>query len=124
MGDASGQLAERSHLLGLDQTGLGGFEIAISRFGSLPSGVNFGLRPFALGDVAVNNHDAAIRHRVIPNFNNRAIRARALELIMFVEAFPQAFDFGLRVGLAELAALSEIADVLVEAMTLSEIIVR
>jgi len=42
---------------------------------------------------------------------------------MFVEAFPQAMDFGLGVGLAELAALSEIADVLVEAMTLGEKIV-
>src|SRR5215469_12646595 len=124
MGDASGQLAERSHLLGLDQTGLGGFEIAIGCFGSVPSGVNFGLRPFAFGNVAVNQHNAAIRHRVVPHFNDRAIWARSLELIMFVEASLQAIDFGLGVGLAELAALREIANVFVEAMTLGEDILR
>ena len=60
----------------------------------------------------------------MPYLNDRAIRAGALELIMFVEASPQTMDFGLGVGLAELAALSEIADVLVEAMTLGEKIVR
>ena len=43
---------------------------------------------------------------------------------MFVEAFPQPVDYGLGVGLAELAALSEIADMLVEAMTLGKKIVR
>ena len=60
----------------------------------------------------------------MPYFNDRAIRARALELMVFVEALPQAVDYGLGVGLAELAALSEIADMLVEAMTLGKKIVR
>jgi hypothetical protein len=45
-------------------------------------------------------------------------------LIIFLEASSQAMDFGLGVGLAELAALGEIADELVEAMTLGEKIVR
>jgi hypothetical protein len=39
---------------------------------------------------------------------------------MFVEASPQPVDFGLGVGLAELAALDEISDVLVEAMKFGE----
>src|SRR5262249_56268102 len=85
----------------------GAWRGADRRFGSLP-----------LGNVAVNHHNAAIRHRVVPHFNDRAIRARSLELIMFVEASLQAIDFGLGVGLAELAALREIANVFVEAMTL------
>jgi len=73
--------------------------------------VNFGLRPFAFGNVAVNQHNAAVRHRIVPYFNDSAIRARSLELIMFVEASPQAIDFGLGLGFAEFAALYEITDV-------------
>jgi hypothetical protein len=47
----------------------------------------------------------------VPYFNDSAIRARSLELIMFVEASPQAIDFGLGLGFAEFAALYEITDV-------------
>ena len=71
--------------------------------GSVPSGADFSLRPFALGNVAVNQHNAAIRHRVVSYLDDRAIRAGPLEAIMIADPCPQAFDLCLRVGLAELA---------------------
>src|SRR5215472_7686975 len=42
VGNARSQLAERGHLLRLDQTGLGGFQITISGFGGIPSSTNLG----------------------------------------------------------------------------------
>jgi hypothetical protein len=58
MGNTGRKLTERGHLLGLDQTGLRRLKITIGCFGSVPSRSDFGLRPFAFGNVAVDQHNA------------------------------------------------------------------
>ena len=70
---------ERGHLLGLDQIGLRRLQIAIGGFGGIPSGADFGFGPLALGDVAVDQHEAAIGHRVVAHLDDPAIGAGAFE---------------------------------------------
>ena len=69
----AGQLTERGHFLGLDQIGLGGFQIAIGGFGSVPSGVDLGLTALALGDVAIDQDEATTRHRIAADLDDPAI---------------------------------------------------
>ena len=45
VGDAGGELAERSHLLGLQQTGLCDLQVAQRRFGGVASGADFAEQP-------------------------------------------------------------------------------
>ena len=99
------QLAYRGHLLSLDQTGLGGFKIAMGGFGRIASRSDLGLRSLALGDVAVNHHNAAIRHRVILNFDHCAVRAGSLKAVSIADPYPQALDLRLGIGLVKLPGL-------------------
>ena len=87
VGDAGGQLAERGHLLGLDQTGLRRLQVAQGRLGGVARRADLGLRPLALGDVAVDQHEAAVRHRVAPHFDDPAVRPGALEAQFLVGVF-------------------------------------
>ena len=66
--DAGGELAERGHFLGLDQIGLGDFELAeggLDRargfLGRVTGGGDLGLGAFAFGDVGVDDDEAAAR---------------------------------------------------------------
>ena len=79
MGDAGGQLAERGHLLGLDQAGLRGLQLAERLLRRVASGVDLLLGPLALGDVAVDQHKAAARHGIAADLDDPAVRSRALE---------------------------------------------
>ena len=111
VGDPGGQLAERGHLLGLDQIGLRRLQVAIGGFGGVAGRADLGLRPLALGDVAVDQHEAAIGHRVAANLDDPAIWSRALEAQFLVGVFEAAAEFRLDVVGAELAAFGEDAEV-------------
>jgi hypothetical protein len=104
VGNSRGQLAERGHLLGLNETGLGGLQVAVGGFSGIPCRPDLGLRAFTLCDVAVNQDQPAARHRIVPYLNNGAIRAGALKGVMIADPRPQPPDFSLGIGLAELAA--------------------
>jgi len=110
VGDPGGQLAQRGHLFGLDQPCPGRFQVVVSGFGGVPCGVDFGLRPLALGDVAVDQHKTAAGHRVVAYFEHPAVRPRALERVVPTGILGVAAKLGLRVGrCAELAALRQIS---------------
>ena len=49
------------------------------RLGGVARGADRRLRPPALGDVAVDQHEAATRHGVAAHFDHRPVGARALE---------------------------------------------
>ena len=56
----------------------------------------------------------------MPDLDGRPVRAGSLEAVMIAEPCAQPRNLRLRVGLTELAALDEIADVGVDVMTLRE----
>src|SRR6476620_1482330 len=85
MRDAGGQLAERRHLLGLDQISLGSFQIAIGGLDRsvgflcrIAGGADFLLVPLALGDIGVDQHEAAASYRVVTYFDNTSLWPGAL----------------------------------------------
>ena len=112
MGNPGGQLAERRHLLGLDQIGLRRLEVTVRGFGGVARGADLGLAALALGDVAVDQHEATFGHRIVAHFDHLPVGARALEAVVAMRALAVAAQLRLGVGaLAELAASREIADV-------------
>src|SRR5215469_7704878 len=64
VGDAGGQLAERRHLLGMEETSLRCLQFLQRLLGGVPRSADLGLRALALGDIAVDQYKAAARHRV------------------------------------------------------------
>jgi hypothetical protein len=81
--DAGGELAERRHLLRLDQVGLRGPQFAQGGFGGVACGADFLLAALSLCDVTVDQHEAATRHWVAADFDHPAIRPRALIAVGF-----------------------------------------
>src|SRR5215472_3633014 len=92
--------------------------------GGIARGADFRLAAFAFGDVAVDEHHTAVRHRVVTYLDDRAIRSRALEAVMVSQLGTQSCNLGLWNALAKLASLREIADVLVELGSPSEKLIR
>ena len=110
---AGGQLAERCHLLGLDQVGLGGFQLAIrAGFGRVARGADLRLAALALGDVGEDQHEAAVRHRVATDLDHPAIRSRALIAVGLAGVWHQLINLLRRIDTrAEVAARCEEAEV-------------
>src|SRR5216117_3412202 len=105
MGYAGRQLAERRHLLGLDQASLRRLQLAERRLGSVTRSSDLGLGALTFGDVAVDHDKSAARHRVVAHLKNSAVRAGAFIAVMPVGILGKAVQLGLGVGRgAELAA--------------------
>src|SRR5262249_56513183 len=68
------------------------------------------LRALAVGDVAVDRHEAAARNRIVTDLEHRAVGADALDVVTGVEALLDARDLPLDVDRAELAALRQVPD--------------
>ena len=79
VGDPGRQLAERGHLLGLDQTGLGRLQVAQRLLGGVARRADLGLGALALGDVRVDQDEAAVRYGVAADLDNPPVRAGAFE---------------------------------------------
>jgi len=79
VGDARGKLAERCHFLSLDQARLCRLQLTKRDFGSVARRVDPLLCPLALGDVAVDQHEAAARNRVAANLQYAPVGPRPLE---------------------------------------------
>ena len=57
---------------------IGGLDRAAGFFRRVAGGADFGLVALALGDVGVDQHEAAARHRVVADFDHPAIWPGAL----------------------------------------------
>src|SRR4051794_41656794 len=97
MRNTGGQLTERGHLLRLDQIGLRGLQVAISGFGGVAGGADIRLAPLAFGDIAINQHDTAVRHWVMSDLYHGAVGAGSVAAVMSAHGAPQALDPALRV---------------------------
>src|SRR5215472_12138214 len=115
MGDAGGQLTERRHLLRVDQAGLRGLQLTQCRLGRVPRRLDRFLGTFPLGNVCVDQHEAAARHRVPAHLDDPPVRAGALEAHLPAGIFDAAPQFGFELGRTVLAARREIAEILGEA---------
>jgi hypothetical protein len=73
--------------------------------------VDLGLAALALGYIAVDEHEPAVRHRIAADFDDPAIRARSLEAQFLVSIFEAAAEFRLDVVGTELAAIGQDAKV-------------
>ena len=120
MGDPGGQLAERSHLLGLDQPRLGRLQVVIGGLGGVPGGADLRLRALALGDVAVNEDKAAVRHRVPADLDDPSVRARAFKAQLPFGIFDAAAQIRFEIGRDIFAARGEIAEIFNRARPLGE----
>jgi hypothetical protein len=118
--DAGGQLAERGHLLGLDQPVLGPVQISERRLGRVARRADLFLGALALGDVAVVDDDPAARHRVRPHLDDAAVGPRALGRILCAGRFDQPAHFGFDIDLAVLAMRREMANVVAEVRPLGQ----
>src|SRR5215472_17529031 len=112
MGNAGGQLAERSHLLGLDQAGLGCLQVTIRRLRGVAGGVNLLFGSLAFGDVAVDQHETATWHRVAPHLDDLSIRARALNAQVSGGVLDSLAQLRFEVGRAVLAPCGEVAEII------------
>ncbi len=120
MSDAGGQLAERGHLLGLDQARLRGLQLAERPLGGVAGGMDLGLGALALGDVAVDQHKAADRHRVVPHLDDPPIGAGALGRPLGADDFGQPAHFRLDIDRTVLAMRGKITDILGKVRTLGQ----
>ena len=98
VGDAGGQLPERGHLLGMDQIGLDRLQFAERRLRRVPRRPNFRLRVLALGHIAINQHEAAARHRVAAHLDDAAVRTGPLEAHFPLGIFDAAAQLSLEVA--------------------------
>src|SRR5262249_5877762 len=111
VGYAGSQLAERRHLLRVDEARLRRLQLAQSRLGRVARGADRLLGTLSLGGVAVNQHEAAARHRVAPHLDDAAVGARALEAHLPPGIFDGAAQLCLEISRI-LAALGEIPEIL------------
>ena len=72
--DAGGELAQRGHLLGLDQIGLGGLQFAKAVSCRIAGSTDFRLAALTLADVRVDEHETTTRHGVVTDFDHLSIR--------------------------------------------------
>jgi hypothetical protein len=112
MGDAGGQLAERGHLLGVDQAGLRGLQFAQGRLGGVARGVDLGLGPLALGDVAVDQHEPAAGYGIIADLDDPAVRPGTFDRALCADHAGHPTHLRIDIGGPELAALGEIAGII------------
>ena len=122
--DARGELAERGHLLRLDQVGLRGLQVTIRRLRRVARGADLRLAAFALGDVGEDQHEAAVRHRVATDLDHPAIRPRALIAVGLAGRGDQLSDLLRRLDTrAEVATRGEEAEVfLIGAMLFEQVV--
>src|ERR1700730_2725202 len=111
MRDAGGQLAECSHFLRLDQTGLCRLQIAQRRLGRVSRCANRLLGMLSLGDVAVDKHEAATGHRIAAHLDDPTVWPRPFEAHFAAGIFEGAAQLRFEIGRV-LAAVSEIAEIL------------
>ena len=113
--DAGGQLAERGHLLGLDQARLHRLQFGKRLLGGVAGGADFGFGALALGHVAIDQHQPAARHRIDPHLDDAPVRPGALGRPLRLDRLGQTAHFGLDVDSAVFAMLREIPDIGFEA---------
>src|SRR6516165_7928049 len=109
--DASGQLAERGHLLCMDKAHLRGLQIAQRRFSSVSRRANCLLGALALCNIRIDQHKAAAWHRIATHLDNAAIRPRALEAQLSPRVLVCAAEVSFQIGRV-FAAISKITEVL------------
>ena len=82
--------------------------------------MDLGLAALALGDVAVDQDEPTIGHRVAPNLDDTAIWSCAFKPQFLISVFEAAAEFRLDVVGAELATIGQYAKVLGIAWTLDQ----
>jgi len=100
-------LTKRGHFFGLHKTGLSRFQITIGCLGGIPSRPDLGLRALALGNIAVDENEAAIRNRIPADLDDSPVRPRPLLTKLLIGIFQTAAHFRLDVLCPKLAALGE-----------------
>jgi len=93
---------------------------AKGRFGGIPGSTDFSFRAFAFGDVAVNEDEAAIWHRIPANLDNPAIGPCPFSAEFLVGVFEATVEFRLDVVGAEFATFGEDAEVVGIARTFGQ----
>jgi len=130
--NAGGQLAQRRHLLRLNQIGLGDLELmerGLDRARGFLRGITRGgdlsFVALAFGDVGEHQHEAASRDRVVADFDHAAVGAGALGHTMLARVRGDAANLVLDIDVgAVIAALGEVADVIAVNQPLLKQIVR
>src|SRR5215469_15207390 len=120
MGDAGGQLSERRHLLCMQQARLCRLQFPQRLFGGIPCLADLDLSALPLGDVAVNQHKTATRHRVTTHLDDPPVWSRALEAHVSGGIFDGAAQLLFEIGRAIFASIDEITKILSVARPLGE----
>src|SRR5204863_9756291 len=97
MRDPGGQLAERGHLLSLDQACLGFLQIVVGGLSGVSCRSDLRLALFALSDVAVDENEPAVWHGVAADLDHPPIRPCSLLSKFLIGVFETAADFRLGV---------------------------
>src|SRR5215831_16163278 len=95
----------------MNQARLRCLQIAQRGLGGVSCGADRLLGPFALGDVGVDQHEAAARHRAAANFNDAPVRSGALEAQFPVGVLKTPVQFPFDVVGPELAAFDKNANI-------------
>ena len=111
MRDASGELAERGELFGLDQAVLRRLQITQRRLGRVSRCANRLLGMLSLGDVAVDKYEAATGHWIAAHLDDPTVWPRPFEAHFAAGIFDGAAQLRFEIGRV-LAAVSEIAEIL------------
>src|SRR6185437_15767791 len=109
--DTGSKLAKRGHLFGLDQVRLSGPKFVKRAFCSIAGLANFCLGLLALGDVAIDQHEPATRHRVMPHFEYATVRSYPLDRPSTAGALSETAQFCFWIDCSELPARGEKANV-------------
>ena len=118
--DPGGQLAECRHLLGVQQARLRRLQFLQRALGGVARRADLGLGALALGDVAVDQHNPAARHRVAAHLDDPAIRARPLGRPLRPDPFRQPAHLRFDIDRAVFAMRGEVADKIGDARPLGE----
>src|SRR5690242_16355079 len=95
----------------MDETRLRRLQFLQRLFGGVARRTDLGLGALSLGDIAVNDHEAAIGHRIAAYLDDASIGPGVLEAQFLADRIEAATQLRLNVGIAELAASGEEADV-------------
>jgi hypothetical protein len=109
--DARGELAERGHILRLDQIGLRRLQLAIRSLGRIARGADLLFAVLAFGDVGVDQHEPTLGNRIVAHLDHAPVGTSPLVHGLPVAKSQQPERQLIGIG-AELAALRQVLYIL------------